>query len=587
MLARQIDAPDDPARHGALTCPTDGRVHGRCMDAVYPFVHRYRVTGDEKYLTAARSVMAWAEANVAQPDGSWTVMPNPKTWRGISVFGAIALAETLHHHGDILPADLRQEWTDRLARVGEYLLANFNLTFTNINYGFTALQAFVLIGEVLNEPKYTARAQELGKEAKQWFTEPHALLYGEGKPSTARSPKGLLPVDLGYNVEESLNGITYYALHTGDEELLDLLTTSLQSHLAFMLPDGGWDNSWGTRQAKWTYWGSRTTDGSQLAYAMLADRDPAFATAAVRTTELLERCTADNGLLYGGLHYAEHEVPPCIHHTFAHAKPLAALLDGDKTLTSLTATAPLPRAVADGIQHFPETDVWLLARGPWRATVSTYDFIYKKYCFQGTGGALNVLWHEAVGPLFLASMAEYQLVEKFNQQPDPDGEEFALTPRLEVTTDGNWYTNLYDLTATVVTRDEGGTLFTEVSTRPHNREGEALPEGPERWGLRYKITADEVRISVPQATKPLPAGSRLVLPLISASTERVERLAPNRIRIHKPGALVTLEADQPLEIAPSKRSRVFNMVPGAQALPIVVSLTEGAVNCRLTLSPKN
>ena len=25
--------------------------------------------------------------------------------------------------------------------------------------------------------------------------------------------------------------------------------------------DGGWDNSFGTRNNKWTYWGNRTSDG--------------------------------------------------------------------------------------------------------------------------------------------------------------------------------------------------------------------------------------------------------------------------------------------------------------------------------------
>ena len=40
------------------------------------------------------------------------------------------------------------------------------------------------------------------------------------------------------------------------------VATSLRAHLEFMLPDGAWDNSWGTRNYKWTYWGSRTSDGT-------------------------------------------------------------------------------------------------------------------------------------------------------------------------------------------------------------------------------------------------------------------------------------------------------------------------------------
>ena len=580
MLARQIDKPDDPTVHGALGCPACDHIHGRCMDAVYPFVHMAKKTGEEKYLTAAIRVMEWAENNVSQADGSWTVMPNPKTWRGISVFGAIALAETLHYHGDFLPTDLKAKWTERLARVGEYLLANFDLTFTNINYGFTALHAFVLIGEVLGEEKYEARARVLGKDAKQWFTEPNALLFGEGKPSDARSPKGLRAVDLGYNVEESLNGVVHYALHVGDEELLDLLAKSLEGHLEFMLPDGGWDNSWGTRQAKWSYWGSRTTDGSQPAYAMVANRNPAFATAAIRTTELLQRCTADNGLLYGGLHYAEHGVPPCIHHTFAHAKPLTALLDGSEAWTALEGSTPLPRQVATGVQHFPEIDVWLQARGPWRATLSTYDFIYKEHCFQGTGGALNVLYHEVVGPLFLASMATYQLVEKFNQQLDPDGEDYALTPRLETTIDGRWYTNLYDLGAKMEVKDEQGTITSRASVQLLDEEQTAPASGPIYQEISYRISAAEVEVSVQGGSSA--ARTRLALPLVSPTTDEVKRVDDQTLHLLKPGGTVVVVADGLLGIDDTERERVFNLVPGVQALPLYAEV--GERGARVTIS---
>jgi hypothetical protein len=31
----------------------------------------------------------------------------------------------------------------------------------------------------------------------------------------------------------------------------------MDTHLEFMLHDGAWDNSWGTRNFKWTYWGNR------------------------------------------------------------------------------------------------------------------------------------------------------------------------------------------------------------------------------------------------------------------------------------------------------------------------------------------
>src|SRR5439155_12202788 len=133
---------------------------------------------------------------------------------------------------------------------------------------------------------------------------------------------------------------------------------------------------------KWTYWGSRTSDGCQTAYALLADRDPAFATAALRNTQLLRACTRD-GLLHGGPHFAGRRVPPCVHHTFCHAKALATVLDHPQPRA--VHAGPLPRESAAGVRRVPDLDLVLVARGPWRATVSGYDWLYKKGISSGMG----------------------------------------------------------------------------------------------------------------------------------------------------------------------------------------------------------
>jgi hypothetical protein len=56
MLANQIDNPSDETTHGALMCPSCGEIHGRCMDAVLPFLYLAETTGDDKYLKAGISV---------------------------------------------------------------------------------------------------------------------------------------------------------------------------------------------------------------------------------------------------------------------------------------------------------------------------------------------------------------------------------------------------------------------------------------------------------------------------------------------------------------------------------------------------
>jgi len=591
MIANQINAPGDPTRHGGLACPACPRIHGRCSDALYPFLHLAHVTGEQKYLDAAIRVYDWAEHNVSRPDGSWTNDVNPKSWRGTSIFGAIALAEALHYHGDVLDKARREAWTSRLDEaVGGYLYSDFRkIDFTNLNYGMTGVYGFHLFGSLLNSPKYTERSEQFAKRVKEFFTTPNSLLWGEGKPNNNRSGRDLLPVDLGYNVEESLNGVVLYALEVNDAELLDLMTRSLAGHLEFMLPDGAWDNSWGTRSQKWSYWGSRTSDGCQPAFSLMADRNPAFGTAAIKNAELLDRCTSD-GLLHGGPHYVSHGIKPCIHHTFAHAKVMALVQDRMHSMPKVDTSAPLPRQIADGIKHFPELDVWLAAKGPWRATVSAYDSIYKTkksgLLQQPTGGALAVLYHDKVGTLLASSMARYEMVEPLNMQPQP-GDDFPLTTRIERRKDDMWYTNLYDLKADVRFKDDKQRCVFDVTTSLQDEERNTPDDQPAGYRLRYVFDEETTTISaiVPAAAK-ASSNAALVIPILSPTGEDVRQVSETRIEIDKPEGMVVVESNSPMTIAPSRKGRIFDMVPGAEAVPVMIRLRQNlpSVECQIFVS---
>lgn len=581
MIAHQINDPGNAALHGGLACPACPRIHGRCSDALYPFLHLANVTSDQKYLTAAINVYDWAENNVSQPDGSWTNDINPKSWRGTSIFGAIALAEALQYHGNVLDDQRRAAWTARLEEVvSRYLYRDYKkIDFTNLNYGMTGVYGFHLFGEMFDNPDYTARSEQFAARLKDFFTEPNKLLWGEGKPNNNRSGRGLLPVDLGYNVEESLNGAVLYALAVDDQELLGFLTESLSGHLEFMLPDGAWDNSWGTRSQKWSYWGSRTSDGCQPAYSLMAGYNPAFGTAAIKNAELLQRCTVD-GLIHGGPHYVSHGIKPCIHHTFAHAKVMALVQDKMHSMPSVSASTPLPRQLAQGVKHFPELDVWLAAKGPWRATVSAYDSIYKTkksgLLQQPTGGALSVLYHEKVGTLLASSMARYEMVEPLNMQPNP-GPDFPLTTRIETRQDDGWYTNLYDLKADVSFKDNGQQASFKVRTSLQDEERDEVPEGRSAWELRYQFDGEATTISANETGRDKgesKGATALVVPIISPSGEEVRRISETRIEIEKPDGIVVIESNAAMTIKASEKGRVFNMVPGAEAVPIVIALQD-------------
>ena len=573
MLRVQINNPSNIEEHGALGCPSCSHIHGRCMDAVYPFLYMADETGDKKYLNAAILVMDWAENNVSQENGSWTVIPNPKSWKGITIFGAIALTEALYYHGHILDQERRESWMARIEKAGNYVYNTFTISFTNINYGGTAIYGLYLIGIVLKKNAFIAKSKSLAEEVKSYFTANENLLFGECKPDAKKlSAKGLHGVDLGYNVEETLNSLVMYALKEKDEELLQIVTKSLNSHLEFMLPDGAWDNSWGTRQYKWSYWGSRTCDGSQPGFAMMADINSAFGTAAIKNTELLQRCTA-NGLIHGGPHYVSHGIPPCVHHTFTHAKPLTSLLDNWEHLPEINKETHLPRVTNDGIKNFKDLDVSLFARGDWRGTISAYDAIYKDGDYrQATGGALSVLYHNKVGLLCAASMAIYKMVEVNNQQSNP-GEDFALTPRIETFKDDFWYSNLFDRAAILNSNDRDGQIQMTAKAQLKNESNDAVTETASDFELSYECSKDVLRI-IAKTEQTIKEPTVFVLPIISPTGEKVKQSNSYEITIQKLNGLVSIKASVPIKIKETTKERIFNMVPGAEAVPIMVYFEE-------------
>ena len=575
MIKTQIVNPSDPKTHGLLDCPACETVHARIMDAVYPFFYMAKATGEKKYLNAGILAFEWGK-NVTREDGAWTNDLDPKSWDGTTVFGAIALAETLKYHGDLLDETTREQWYNRLDSATKFVYNRFyKVDASNINYGATTIYALNLIGKLIDNTKYISRSKELVAQLKSYFTQPNALLFGEikGKNKKKLSPKGLPGIDLGYNIEESLNNLVLYALEEKDEELLQLLKKSLDTHLQFVLPDGGIDNSFGNRMFKWTYWGSRTSDGMQPAFSFMANHNPALGTATFKNTELLKQCT-HNGLLHGGPHYVSHGIQPCVHHTFAHAKPLAMLLDHWEHLPEIDKTTPLPRTIADGETYFEELDVSLFGKGDWRGTISAYDSIYSPTndVRQASGASIGLLYHNKVGLLCAASTAIYKMLEAYNQQSQP-GEDFALTPRIETFKDDLWYTNLFDLEATFTSIDELNSLEYSAKVQLKNEAFELITETASNFNLNYIATPEKLEITATTAQN-INETTAFVLPIVSPTGEKVTQVSEHEITIEKPNGTVKVVSSTIMKIKETPKSRIFNMVPGVEAIPIIVNFDD-------------
>ena len=610
LLAHQETTIHDPALRGALLCPACAIIHGRCGDAVYPLLRVAHTTGKAKYLEAALLVHEWSEQQVSRADGSWINDVTLSSWKGITVFHSIALAEALHHHGAILDTATRQRWTDRLARAAKFLDTFITIETGNINYPVTASHCFAICAQVLGEPHYLDRARQLAHATLDYFT-PNNLLFGEGHPQTAITAKHCRPVDLGYNVEESLPALAQYALLTNDQPVLDQTITALRTHMEFMLPDGAWDNGWGSRNYKWTWWGSRTSDGCHPAYVLLAQHDPKFLEVAQRNLELMSACTHNN-LLYGGPDYFAHGDQPCIHHTFTHAKSLATVLDSNAPTTNSkavistgggalaavvekSASLPLapsprlsiPRDEPYGLKSYPEIGTHLASIGPWRATVTDYDFEYIERVQSGgagasggghaSGGALSLLYHQALGPILTASMTEYQMIEISNQQAFLDKPHMPLTPRIECVAKQT-YTSLSDFEAFTIALIANAGAAQEITFNARGRlltaSHQPLPNGEAHYHLTYNLTRSTVEI-IASVDAPPQTPLQFILPVISRSNEAVAQPDPKTIQITKPHGTLNIHTDASHGFESVPKERTFNLVPGFECVPLTITMQPG------------
>jgi hypothetical protein len=584
LLAHQSTNPD-PTLRGALLCPACAIIHGRCGDAVYPLLRMAHTSGKAKYLEAALLVHEWSEQQVSRADGSWINDVTLSSWQGITVFHSIALAEALHHHGAILDPATRQRWTDRLARAAKFLDTFITIDTGNINYPITASHCFALCAQVLGDHHYSDRAHTLAHQSLEHFT-PNGILFGEGHPQTAITAKKCRPVDLGYNVEESLPALAQYALLTNDQPVLDQTIAAVRAHMEFMLPDGSWDNSWGSRNYKWSWWGSRTSDGCHPAYVLLAPHEPKFLEVAHRNLELMAACTHNN-VLYGGPHYFEHGDRPCIHHTFTHAKSLATVLDSNAPHAAPSPRLSIPREEPYLVKSFPEIATHLASIGPWRATITGYDFEYIERVQSGgggasggghaSGGALSLLYHQQLGPILTASMTEYQMIEISNQQVHLDKPHMCLTPRIELAGKPTC-TSLSDFEATIIPGYEQINVVRMISFDAKGRLLTASHQPPStgeaHYHLTYSLNQSTVVITASVDTTSQPP-LHFILPVISSSTEATTQPDAKTIRITKPNGTLTISTDAPQGFTPISKERTFNLVPGFEAIPLTIPMRPG------------
>ena len=476
---------------GGFRCEACGHIHGRADNAVFPLAYAYSLTGDTRFLDGAKRLIDFRRL-LSHEDGS---VQNDfgSQWKGITAFSAINLYKTLENFGKKLPDDFRKKLETLFKASACWVHENIKTGFrANINYYCAACAVNAMYGKYFDAPGFTLRAKELLSYCLGKFTA-NGWITGEGQPHDFRTEKGCAPIDVGYDIEESLPCLVDAVVILKDANALAQLSGHALKALDFMLPDGGWDNSFGVRNNKWTYYGSRTSDGCIGAFTELGKTDPVFFEAAERTFELLSVCTS-GGALYGGPRYKENGQPPCVHHTFCHACALAdALCAGLKEHKRM----PLP-CDADRLEYkyYPELDTYKIFAGPWAATVTAYDYstyTYPRGAAHASGGAVSMLYHRKYGPVIAGSVYDYKPTEVYNMQLPRNIRHSTLIPRCEYEKDGVKYATCLDGGAKIKVTQSDASVRVSVNAKFCNIE-EKTAENP-------NLTAEFTYVFAPEGVK--------------------------------------------------------------------------------------
>ncbi len=549
MLERTVKGIEDPNLKGAMLCPACGFVHGRFADVMLAYTLLYTETGDEKYLKAADEAVDWSEYNVLSPEGTWYNDINA-TWYGTGLFSAMALGETLHNFKGKIPEDIYNKWYNIFIRMAEgcKVFVHYDSYKPVINYYCGAAAFFAFCYRFLGDEKYKAEANYWEEIISHQF-DSDGLLFGESHPIDDISKKGCYGIDLGYNLEESLQLLIQYALLMEDEEKLKFYCDKALAHLEFIMPDGAIDNSFGSRHNKWTYWGSRTSDGVQEAFPRVAKYDRRFAKTAALNFDLLRRCTV-NGAFYGGLMQHDANQPACIHHAFAHTKALALmyLYMDEKDFENLE-NVTLPRETAYGIKTFQNGYLKLISVGDIRATISAIDHIVQTDDRSNMGGNLNFLWHKKYGAICAATMHNFFLVEPTNFQNLRNAEKtLCMTPRIVC---GDYKS---DADKTVEISSSGDNKKSTVSVAGNNELN---------FKIDYTFEGDEVKIAIASEKDALYS-----LPIIAESKAEIKASSPNEITFRN---MLTVSSNAEIKTEDGLK-RYFNQVGGFEYLPLEIPL---------------
>lgn len=587
LLSTQVSNSND-ANYGALVCPSvnpeNHPLHSRAAEAVYPFAVAWKVTGNPKYRDAAIKLGNWLvsiQETTGKKAGGWSeIWPDPqqKGWFGTTTDQLISLAGAYPILKPFLsPAEI-EKWNSSMQKAAEFVMQNFPVK-SNINYNPTAAATLVLAYQNLDKPQqsWLVKADSLMNIYTLPSIDWQNLLTGEG-----------MGVDEGYNMAQSIGYIALYAILTKDQHIKQKAADLLKEHYLFVYPNGSVDNSWGTRSFKWNYEsGTKTAPGVYFSFALLADIDSRFNAAGLKCLEYLNKECIRNGFITYGPHAKKHtsSSSPCNYSTFARAQSLALAVEyGAKP----TTTAKFPALENNWFKFFPDINVAVVRTEKIMATVSAYGEI-RRYSRPSVcrGGSITNLWMEGFGKngyMETSSTSDYQRIEA--QHMPIENDLLPLTPRIEFSSDGSAFSNIWEDKGSMSAEKEGDQIKVSVSGKMKSIKG-----APSE--VSYKLTH---RFYANYLTKEITVSGesqsfRIVEPIVN-DPGTIFSLKNDSTVIIKTGSskneweLRVTGSTVPFHISlGNQASKYWCPFPGVEAFPVIISFnTQSEASQTITIS---
>lgn len=556
---------------GGIRDPENAIYYSRAAETVYPFTVLHRETGEARWLDAAVRAGNWLFTKQAE-HGGW--VENPWEWTGTTADQLLMLALAWPELRDHLPPADRVRWQAGMIRAADYLVKMMHHEWASFNYVPTTAGTLAAVWKnVAREERFLLKAREL---ARQSIAKMNDDLFFEGEAARVFAAK--YGVDIGYQIDMSLWGLTMYCRITGDSATEDFVRRSVQHMLYFVYPNGAIDGSWGARSYKWTGYGSKTADGCQALFAMWADEDPRCQTAALRNLDYLRSCIRDGMVGYGPHFWALPGGQPNSYPTFARAKNLAMAIEFGRHQSG--PTPPLPTETGRFVRLFPQVQVAVVRSGAFVGTISAYDYRDHlnwgegKYTHHPRGGALCNLWLDGHGFLTTASQTRYVRGEAIHM-PEIATPIQPLTPRIEYTDEHGYFTNLYDSDARLQVLEDAARQRVQVAGELSNEK--ILP-----GGVAYRIVYDfgphDVAKHITLRYHSRNPAVSLVEPIVLHEGIQVVKVDARTARIEGGARPVTfsVEGDDLELVVGEDADQFWHLFPGIRACPILVRVAPGA-----------